>query len=257
MNKSYSSDLDESPLFRVKDVEAGSNILLEDGRKIRLADIITPYHLQIDTYEQRINHHLTSLLKGKLVSLEVNLLRKTDRYGRLLAHVWVYDNCTSNKAEDCQDRLWVQGDLIEHGYAIVYNYSELFNYNVALLTLEHDARSKYKGIWQEKKLSVLDASVIEANSSRYRNSFKFIEGVPKQIVESKNKIFINFGDDWKKDFTITVDKAYKNSIKNHFGGDLAQLQGKKVTVRGWVEYYNGPMIRLVTPSQIQIVDNVM
>lgn len=245
-----------SLVYQVKSVESGSNILLEDGRKIRLADVITPYHLQINNYEAKIQKHLSNLLEGKFVSVEVNESKKTDRFGRLLAHVWVYGNCESNTVDSCQKRVWVQGNLVENGYAIVYNYSQLFNYNLALLTLEYSAREQFKGVWQEQKMTVLDTRTVEANSSRYRNSFKFIEGVPTQIVESKNKIYINFGEDWKKDFTITVDKAYKASIKEYFGGNLTELEGKKVIVRGWVEYYNGPMIRLVTPSQIQVKDNI-
>ena len=35
--------------------------------------------------------------------------------------------------------------------------------------------------------------------------------------------------------------------------DVAALAGKRVRVRGWVEFYNGPEITITTPAAIEVL----
>jgi hypothetical protein len=37
------------------------------------------------------------------------------------------------------------------------------------------------------------------------------------------------------------------------GIDIAAYEGRRIRVRGWVEYWNGPMIEVTHPEQIEEV----
>jgi micrococcal nuclease len=36
--------------------------------------------------------------------------------------------------------------------------------------------------------------------------------------------------------------------------DVRSLAGKRIRVRGWMEFYNGPEIEIATPAAIELVD---
>ncbi|MND09370.1 hypothetical protein D3C83_326390 [compost metagenome] len=36
--------------------------------------------------------------------------------------------------------------------------------------------------------------------------------------------------------------------------DVRTLSGKRIRVRGWVEFYNGPEITITTPAAIEIIE---
>ncbi|MGN6515460.1 MAG: thermonuclease family protein, partial [Rhizomicrobium sp.] len=68
----------------------------------------------------------------------------------------------------------------------------------------------------------------------------------------KSRGYLNFGDDWKNDFTATIApddmKAFRAA-----GIDLETYPGKIVRVRGVVEWHNGPEIEIASPSDIEVV----
>ena len=69
---------------------------------------------------------------------------------------------------------------------------------------------------------------------------------------SKNKIYLNFGDNWRTDFTIMITPAIRKKMIAQ-GHDPLSLQGVKVRVRGWLENYNGPNIELIHPAWLEVL----
>ena len=67
-----------------------------------------------------------------------------------------------------------------------------------------------------------------------------------------NRAYLNFGQDWRKDFTVTIAPE---DMKTHrsTGIDLQSYAGKNLRVRGWIDRLNGFEIEAEVPEQIEIV----
>ena len=78
-----------------------------------------------------VNHALVS---GKRVRLELDVQTR-DRYGRLLAYVWV-------------DDLMVNAELVRRGYAQVMTLPPNVRYQALFLKLQRDAREAGRGLWK-------------------------------------------------------------------------------------------------------------
>ena len=67
------------------------------------------------------------------------------------------------------------------------------------------------------------------------------------------RVYLNFGSDWRTDFTVRIDPADASRFETA-GMDLLALEGQVIRVRGWVQDENGPMIRVDHPERIELVD---
>lgn len=94
--------------------------------KIRLAEIDTPERGQ--PFGTQAKQMLSDLVFGKKVTVQVI---DTDRYGRLVAHIYV-------------DRLWVNGEMVLRGGAWVYRK---YARTEEIYTLEKRAREEGWGLW--------------------------------------------------------------------------------------------------------------
>jgi micrococcal nuclease len=74
------------------------------------------------------------LVSGKTVRLELDVQLR-DRYGRLLAYVWVGD-------------VMVNAELVRRGYAQVMTVPPNVRYQGLFLKLERDAREAGRGLWR-------------------------------------------------------------------------------------------------------------
>lgn len=74
------------------------------------------------------------LVEGKQVRLQLDVQHR-DRYGRLLAYVWVND-------------LMVNAELVRRGYAQVMTVPPNVRYQELLLRLQRDAREAGRGLWR-------------------------------------------------------------------------------------------------------------
>ncbi len=74
------------------------------------------------------------LPKGETVYLEFDV-QKTDRYGRLLAYVWLRDGRMLNEL------------IVREGYAMVYTIPPNVKYQERFLEAQRYARENRKGLW--------------------------------------------------------------------------------------------------------------
>ncbi len=179
---------------------------------------------------------LTALVLGKDVTLFYGG-RKKDRHGRLLAHLRTSDG------------EWVQGRMLHAGMARVYSFADNRAEVAALLDHERTARDANEGIWAHPYYAIRNPETVSAFIGRY----ELIEGISTAIAEVKGRIYMNFGEDWRKDFTITVEKKVRKMF-DKAGIDLLSLSGRKIRVRGWVKSFNGPLINLTHPERLEILD---
>lgn len=84
------------------------------------------------------------------------------------------------------------------------------------------------------------------------SSYQLVEGVVAQVGESSGRIYLNFDKDWRRDFTVLIERKEAESFKAA-GVDPKALAGKKLRVRGWIEWRNGPMIHATHVEQIELL----
>jgi micrococcal nuclease len=72
-----------------------------------------------------------------------------------------------------------------------------------------------------------------------------------RVAPTERYIYLNFGTDWRTDFTVRVRHA---ALAGALGGiDLEGLAGRTVEVRGVVLEAGGPLIELSHPEQLQVL----
>ncbi len=176
---------------------------------------------------------------GKRVELHQSG-RAHDRYDRLLAHVYGVDGT------------WIQGLLLRAGLARSYSYRDNRSCMQQMLALEKTAREGQHGLWRYKNFQPQPALQLK-QLLRQRYRFTLVEGRVRKVAIVKRWVFLNFGDDWRKDFTIAIKKKYKRSIERD-GLALEKLMGRRIRVRGWIERWNGPVIKVTHKEQIELLE---
>ena len=98
---------------------------------------------------------------------------------------------------------------------------------------------------------MLNAGNVE-RFGRLTRSYQLVEGAVAEVGESGGRLYLNFDKDWRKDFTILMERKDGEAFKAA-GIDPKALAGKKLMVRGWVEWRNGPMIHATHAEQIELL----
>jgi hypothetical protein len=164
--------------------------------------------------------------------------QRVDRHGRRLAHLFLADGT------------WIQGELLLAGMARVYSFPDNRAVVAEMLAAEGRARRARAGIWGDRWYAVRAADDLV----RDVGSFQLVEGRVVDAADVRGTVYLNFGADWRSDFTIKVAKHSRKSF-DAAGFDLQALEGRIVRVRGWIDAYNGPMIETTHPEQIEVLDN--
>jgi hypothetical protein len=166
--------------------------------------------------------------------------RHNDRYGRILAHAFVGSG---------GDRIWVQERLIAEGQARAYTLPGETNCLARLLSAENSARQSRKGLWAGGAYQPLPANP-PRDLLRRLGEFALVEGTVTGVNERGQRLYLNFGQNWKRDFTITVPPAVTRAQPEAMKL-LKALSGARVRVRGWIERRNGPAIEISDPLEIE------
>lgn len=76
--------------------------------------------------------------------------------------------------------------------------------------------------------------------------FVVVDGVIQSIEHQQWRSYLNFGKDWRRDFTIALGKETRESLfgAQDFQSGLNRLVGAKTRVRGVIENRGGPYIAL-------------
>ena len=166
---------------------------------------------------------------------------RMDRHGRHLAHLFLNDEGNGG---------WVQGALIEQGMARVYTFPDNRKLASEMYKRERQARAANLGIWALPFYIPRPAEPVSL--LKQLGTFQLVEGRVQSAAKVKGRIYLNFGANWRDDFTATVSsKAARLFFKT--GQEPTVLQGRRIRVRGWLRKRNGPMIDVSHPEQIEIL----
>ena len=228
---------------RVREVIDGDTVLLDDGAQVRLVGIQAPKlplgraGFRAWPLADEAETALEEIVLSKTVSLAYGGAR-TDRHGRRLAHLHVVGTGS-----------WVQGEMLRRGLARVYTFPDNRALAAEMLERERQAREERRGIWREPFYRILSPDT----AGRHVDSFQLIEGRVLAVVTVKGRHYLNFGPDWRTDFTISVGPEASRLFRAA-NMDLGSLEGRRVRVRGWLAFRNGPSIEATHPEQLELLD---
>jgi micrococcal nuclease len=178
---------------------------------------------------------LERLVLGKTIILKYGG-RRMDRHGRILAHLFL------------DDGRWVQEEMLRTGMARVYSFPDNRAKVMEMYQFEQAARSQNKGIWGLPYYTVRNHESLEEDIG----TFQVITGRVLNVAKVKGRTYINFGENWRTDFTITISsKNNKAFIRNKF--NPLDLKDRSIRVRGWLRKRNGAQIDATHPEQIEFL----
>jgi len=224
----------------------GETLLLDDGRQARLIGALAAPAQGAETRRM-----LEALIGSGPVELGYEG-RRQDRYGRVLAQVFALGGTGTDR------NVWLQEALVRAGQARAYSLPGNGACLRDLLAAEDEARRAKRGLWARDTHRVRAASET-ASLLALAGQFAIVEGRIADVGRSARTIYLNFGSDWRRDFTASLGIARKASARPAGGGDedgerAQRLAGHTVRVRGWIERRNGPLIALGSLDEVEVLD---
>ena len=125
-------------LYTVQWVNDGDTIVLADGKRVRYIGINSP---EIDHDKQRaqpFGYPARTFNKQMVLNRKIRLefdLERQDRYGRLLAYIFLTDGILLNEK------------MLQQGYAFFLFHKPNLKYNQRLLKAQQEAMKARKGLW--------------------------------------------------------------------------------------------------------------
>lgn len=195
----------------VKHVYDGDTIQLQNGQKVRFLGINTPEVEGRNKLAQpggeAAKQWLVKKLENKTVRLEKDVEKK-DKYGRVLAHVFL-----SNGEH-------VNVQLVSNGLATVNIHPPNLKYTQQLTSAQDNAEQKKIGIWNDPHYA----------SQSYRKvkdirGWRRITGMVNRIKQSRKYVYLQFSED----FSVGIERRSLNLFP-----DISVYQGRNMEVRGWI-----------------------
>jgi hypothetical protein len=138
----------------------------------------------------------------------------------------------------------LQEVLLAQGAARVFPQSDDFDFIERCYRAEDTARAARLGLWSEDAYRVRDAG-----SAAKAFGFAIYDGVVRNANDRGQRVFLNFGDDYRSDFTATIMRA---SFRRWRGKpEIASFIERRVEIRGIVDWINGPSIELRHEMQLR------
>ena len=216
----------------VADAIDGDTLLLADGRSVHVAGIEAVKVAPLSEQARGVN---ARMVRGRTVLLSP-APEGPDRYGRLHGQVRLADGRS----------LAVM--LVTAGFARVRLFPGEKPCLASLLAAETAARKENRGLWALPDLAVrrADDPSLLARSGLY----EIVEGRIASVGHGKYMFFLDFGRDYRRDFTIMVPTALADALPL----PVDALKGRRVRVRGVIEESGGPAMRLGGPGEIELLD---
>ena len=252
--------------------------LTSDGQEIRLAGIATPHRFALPPMpdvapdvddpaddpsgpgDSRPIEDAFDPLESARQTLDTSLLRQTvrlyptgptrDRYGRIRANV-----------ERVSDGLWVEAELVRTGLARVEPLRDDHDCARELEEIESQARAADAGLWALPEFAVIAAD--DPHRKRWSGHYVLIEGKVLSHRASGARRYLNFGDNFGRDFAILLvdkgtvarrDKTQRSADRFQDDGFFGPgVDGKRIRVRGILTRGGGGLILPSLPEEIEWV----
>jgi len=218
-------------------VEKSGAIVLTSNQTIHLEGIRLPdgrFDRAPQDFAERALAEINLLAHTGVLTLRV-IPPVRDRYGRLRAQVFSHAD-------------WLQEELLSQGLARVALAPDRTECASELYAAEDRARRARRGLWS------VGAYAIRAPDDMWPDigTFQIVEGKVLNASTKNGRAYLNFGSDWRRDFTVTVDPDDMINFRRT-GVDPLSYVGQTIRVRGWVQSLHGPEIEVANPQSIEVV----
>lgn len=253
--------LEPGPTRAVGAIIDGEVLRLDDGKEVRLLGIMAPRASDAGARpglwppEDLLVAELTRVVQGKTIALAFASGRRTDRYDRVLAHVFLTDGATP---------IWLQGRLLEMGLARAYPSAGAGDCAPALYQREKLARAVGLGLWSSAAYQLRPADR-PTELIRYRDTFQVVSGRVETITGSRTHIILQLanseapgtstqpaGGARTNAFRIVWSRSVARASEDADLKSPSALVGRNVRVRGWIEARRGPQIEVSGSAQLEI-----
>ncbi len=179
---------------------------------------------------------LQEKVTGKTVTLYCEG-QKTNRLGEMVAHVIMPDGG------------WLALDLVREGHVFVFPGATRKQGLTTLYEAEEEARQASRGLWQYKNLIPVGAEDGQVKAGW----FQIVRGRVREVGVVRGTYYLNFGEDWRSDFTIEIPPLVVRQF-NQLGIDPQAFTDRTVEGRGWIDNKAGPRLLLQGPGQVRLLD---
>ena len=115
-----------------------------------------------------------------------------------------------------------------------------------MLAVENQARAAGAGLWRYPRFRVRSAD----EAGRALGSFQLIEGRVLDAARRGDRWYLNFGEDWRSDFTVVIPAQ---ALADFAAANLDPYALRRPGPRLGLELQR-PMIEAVIPEQIETIE---
>ncbi|HUO90953.1 MAG TPA: thermonuclease family protein [Rhizomicrobium sp.] len=219
-------------------VEKNGSVIFSDGRAAHLEGIRLPAGPADRAPQQFADAALASLaaLARQAPLTLTSVPPKEDRYDRVRGQLFGADGT------------WIQLALLKRGLARVYVAPDRTECASELFAAEAAARAAHVGLWSAPAYAVRTPDSVAPDVG----TFQIVEGKVVSASLRSGRAYLNFGGNWRGDFTVTVDPDDMRNFRAT-GVDPRSYVGQIIRVRGIVQTRNGPEIEAANPQSIEVV----
>jgi micrococcal nuclease len=220
-------------------VEPTNDVLvLSDGRSAHLEGIRFPRADRDRApafIAEKARQAVEAMTRGRTLAIAA-VAPKEDRYGRLRGQVFSGDGA------------WLQLGLVKNGLARVDISPDRAECAAELYAVETAARATGTGLWALPAYRVRAPNGLRGDI----DAFEIVEGKVFTAEVKNGRAYLDFGSDWRSDFTVTVAPEDMRNFRSA-GVDPRDYAGKTIRVRGIVQQFHGPEIEVANPQQVEVV----
>ena len=192
-------------------VEAGPVLVTPSGERVRLEKLRTPD-------EPSVLATLTEALTGK--SFEI-VRHDPNRWGETVATLQPDP----------------RPEILQKGLA------QLETEDSSLSPAEAVAMTAAAGLWNLPCCRLLSAD----EASHRRDEWRIVRGKVVAVSLRRHAAYVNFGKDWKEDFTLSLSPALARRL------DAGNWAEKTLLARGWLTLSGGGLIAVSNAAQIRLL----
>ena len=226
---------------RIMRVERTDDVLvLRDGRALHMEGIRFPRGARErapSAVAEQAYDAINAMAKGRDLTVAA-IAPKEDRYDRVRGQVFSDDN----------PEPWLQMALLKSGLARVEIAPDRGECAAELYAAEAQARAARVGLWALPAYQVRTPEGLGGDTG----TFQIVEGMVLSAEVKDGRAYLDFGPDWKTDFTVTISPEDMANFRE-LGIDPRDYQGKRIRLRGIVQQFNGPEMEIGSPKQVETV----
>ena len=227
---------------RVADIDARLDLVLADGRTVRLGGVAPPDPARAPDLARAARDFLVRRLAGREVELD-RLASGTDRWGRLVADISFSDFAPDDRSDSAA------GALLAAGWARVAPAFETRGCAAERLRVEDEARRAALGLWADPRAAVIDSADAEA-LRRNNGRFVIVEGEVRRVGAGRSRLYLDLVP--RGGPTVVVPRKLEPAFASA-GRPLDALAGQTIRVRGALDARLGARLEVSEPAMIEFL----